>query len=118
MIKSPIDGKLKHIETQITYSYSFEQEAPDFDYGSKEENEKEMARFNSGELSNVFLKVYASALGETGSDSLGQVFVVSNKMEKQLIETAVEHDMKNNACAELRENILCQWRTMSAAFSA
>lgn len=108
-------GKLRHIEAQITYSYSYEQDAPDFDYGSPEENAKEMARFASGELCNVFLKVYASALGETGSDCLGQCFVTSRDMEAQLIQVAIEHDMKNNACIELKNNILHQFNTLKEA---
>lgn len=107
--------KLKHIETDVTYSFELESEAPDFEYGSKEENDKEMARFDSGELLNVTLIVKASALGETGADYLGQCFVRAKHLEADLIQLTIEHDMKNNACIELHANILYQYEVLKNA---
>lgn len=109
------EGKLRHIETLVSYAYAPEVDAPDFDYGSKEENEKELNRFRSGELQNVLLKVTASALGENGTDYLGQVFALSRSLEDSLSLTATEQDMKNNACIELKNNILLQYETLKAA---
>lgn len=114
MIKGD-DGKLRHIPTVIQYSYGQDDCAPDFDYGNELDNQREMRRFQSGELSNLLLKVTASALGETGTDILGQVFVVSAKAESELLAMAIDHDMKNNACLELRNNILLQFKTLKEA---
>ncbi len=115
MIKSPIDGKLKHIPTKISYAYAYDADSPDFDYGDKDENEKELNRFRSGELVNCLIKVTASALGENGTDYLGQCFAPGTGTEGSLLLTAGEHDMKNNACIELKGNILYQWEKISEA---
>lgn len=99
-------GQLEHIETEVIYAWDYEQDSPDFDCGNAEENAREMRRFESGELLNVVLKVEVKALGEKASDYLGQVFVKASDLETDLLNTAAEHDMKNNACAELKQNIL------------
>lgn len=114
MIKGD-DGKLRHIPTVVQYAYTQDDCAPDFDYGNELENRKEMKRFESGELSNLCIKVTASALGETGTDYLGQCFVTSAKAESELLAVAIEHDMKNNACLELKGNILLQYKTLKEA---
>lgn len=105
-------GKLEHIETTVTYAYDYDDCAPDFDYGSDEENKKEMKRFESGELLNLSLKVTAKCLGEYGYEYLGQCFVSSNGAEKELLDIASQYDLKNNACNELKNNILVQWELM------
>lgn len=107
-------NELRHVETIVTYSWEYDDTSPDFDYGNEEENKKELARFESGELLNVFLKVTASCLGEIGTDTLGGCFVRAQHLEQDLIDVATAHDMKNNACIELKENILCQWNALKA----
>lgn len=108
-------GKLKHIEAHVTYSIEAEQDAPDFDYGNAEENARELARFKDGELLNVFLKVTVSALGETGVDTLGQVFVTARNLEADILNVAAEHDMKNNAARECINFIKYQYDTLKKA---
>lgn len=113
MIKT--DSGLKHIKANVEYSYCYEEEAPDFDYGNEEENKAEMRRFESGELLNLILSVEVSALGEEGRDVLGQVFVKSKTAEDDLIQTAIEHDMKNNAAKECIEAITAKYKTLQEA---
>jgi hypothetical protein len=85
-------------------------------YGSKEEYAKEIARFESGELLNLSLKVTVSALGETGTDYLGQCFVTARNVEIDVLNIAAEHDMKNQAAIELVGNLKCQWETLKPIF--
>jgi hypothetical protein len=109
-----INGKT--IPVKVSYAKDYDDEMPDFDYGTPEENAAEMKRFESYELSNLLLKVTASALGENGYDSLGQVFVVSDKADEQLLETANEHGMKETALHELKINLLYQYNVLKQAF--
>lgn len=111
-----IDGKIRFIPTQVSYAYAYEDSQPEFDYGDAVENEREMKRFESGDLLNLCLKLTVSALGETGTDYLGQCFVSSGDAEKELIQIASEHDMKNSACIELKNNIELSYKTLKEAF--
>lgn len=112
------NGPLKHIPVKIHYSWENDDRIPDFDYGNEEENSKEMNRFKSGEMVNILLKCTAEALGEKGTDYLGQCFVKAESLEIDLLSLAIDHDMKNNACLELRAFILSQYRTMKNALEA
>jgi hypothetical protein len=109
---------VKHIKTVVEYSYDYETDAPDFDWGNEIENRRERKRFELGELQNLILKVEAKALGESGVDYLGQVFVKAKTWEQDLIDTAIPHDMKNNACTELRDNILHKYQIIRNALGA
>lgn len=110
-------GKIRHIETFIFYSFAHDDTAPDFDYGSELENKRELKRFEDGELFNLILRVKAVALGEEGCDLLGQCFVRAGNLEEELRRIATEHDMKNNACKELRDSILSKYETLSEALT-
>lgn len=120
MIKSPIDGKLKHIETIVEYSWTYDDCQIDgsFDFGDQAENEKYLKRFRSGELLNLIVQVKVKALGESGIDILGGCHVKADNFEADLHELAIEHDMKNNACADLKKAILSQYETLQKALSA
>jgi len=118
MMKSPIDGQLKHIPTKITYSYGFDPESPEFCSGDEVWDEQDRANYANGVTVNIWLKVTASALGETGTDSLGGCLVFAQTMESDLVQLAIEHDMKNNACYQLREHIFTQWQVFIKAFTA
>jgi hypothetical protein len=109
------NDKLQHIATHVTISYDHESEAPNFDYGDAVENAKELARFQSGELLNVFIKVTASALGENGYDYLGQCFIRSSHIDDDIANIVAEHDMKNQACLELKNNVLLAYKTLKDA---
>lgn len=115
MLTDPVSGKLRHIATKITYAYDYESEAIDVDFGSEQENQAYIDRFNRGELVNIVLKVSASALGEEGTDYLGACHVTAQDMEDDMLQCAIEHDMKNQACIELKGNILLQYKTLIEA---
>lgn len=106
LLKSAIS--LNHIATEVKYYYCGDgyPDLNSFDFGSEKENKEYLKRFDTGELLNLTLFVEVSCLGESGSDVLGAVHVNSRNIEKDLLEMAIEHDMKNNACRELRDNIL------------
>lgn len=105
-----IDGEIKHIPTEITYSFEFESDAPDFELGCEIENEKERKRFESGELLNVMIQCKAYALGVNGFDYLGQCFVNAKNYADELLTIAADHDMKNSACKNLKEEIISNFK--------
>jgi hypothetical protein len=109
-----VDRVNSHIETQVVISWDYEQESVEgaFDYGSKEENQKELARFESGELVAVWIQVKAIAEGETGTDSLGMCFCKAATLETDILNVVAENDMKNYACIDLRNSILCTAKRM------
>jgi hypothetical protein len=115
ILTDPVSGKLRHIPTKITYAYDFESDSIDVDFGSAEENQAYIDRFSRGELVNVCLKVSAQALGETGTDYLGACHEIAQTMESGMLSTAIEHDMKNQACIELKGNILLQYKMLVEA---
>lgn len=118
MLKSE-SGKVKHVDTQVNYSWEIEEESIEgsFDFGSEKENEEYLKKFESGEYISVFLTVTVEALGQVGIDSLGMIHVKNDStIEDQLIQTAIEHDMKNNACLELAANITYQWNQLKKVF--
>ena len=121
LIKSPIDGLLKHLPVTITYAHEEEPWSEDLiDYGNEEDNAKQCRRFERGLDCCIWIKVTASALGEHGYDSLGGCIIKCDNLEpdgiqRQLLELASEHDMKNNACAQLKGNILCSYKLLSEA---
>jgi hypothetical protein len=94
------------VDAILSIQYEHEQDKPDFDYGSKEENDKEMKRFKSGELLNLYIQV--SIFGEEleGMDSLGQCFIRAKYFESDILETIKEYQMIENAKTELIQKIL------------
>ncbi len=115
MIKDPVSGKLRHIPVDVSYAFDYETDPVDVDFGSERENQEYIKRFERGELVNVCLKVSASALGETGTDYLGACHEKAQGMEAGMLETAIQHDMKNQACIELKGNILCSYKAIVEA---
>jgi len=112
MIKDPISGKLRHIPTKVFYAFDYESEPVDVSFGSDKENIEYVSRFDRGELVNVCLKVTASTLGENGTDYLGACHVKAQGMEAEMLSMAIEHDMKNQACIELKAKILFQYKVL------
>lgn len=108
----------KPIEVKVKYRYENDQNSPDFDYGSKEENAKEMARFDSGELLNLCLVVKVSAFGETATDYLGQCFVNAKTVESELLEIAQDHEMVGNACDDLNNFVVSKYSEFQNVFGA
>jgi hypothetical protein len=102
----------KNINVELIYSFDYEEESPDFDYGSKEENEKELKRFDDGELLNLWVNVRAYALGQVGQDSLGQCFISAKKFDADFQSTVDENSMKENALDDLKKNIIDGYKTL------
>jgi len=102
-----------HVDTQVYISWGLD-EFPenDFDFGNEKENKEYLMRFETGELLCVWIQVKAKCEGEEGTDSLGMCHVKANDLESEIMNIVAEHDMKNNACIELRNNILCTAKRM------
>lgn len=107
----------KLVVVLIVFEYDYENESPEIYFDSNEERNKYLSKFETGELSNLFLRVIASALGEKGSDSLGQVHVVSKNADNDLIEIAFQHGMISNAIEELVKNCEAKYLELKAVFS-
>lgn len=97
--------KDKEILVNIKVEIFHEEEAPDFDYGNEEENRVEMARFESGELLNIGILVHVYFAGMEGIDSLGQCFVTSKNLTKDIEDILAYYDMIENAINSLREQV-------------
>lgn len=91
----------KLVVVLIVFEYDYENELPEIGFDSDKERNEYLSKFETGEFSNLFLRVIASALGEKGSDSLGQVHVVSKNADNDLIEIAISHGMVENAITKL-----------------
>lgn len=113
------NGKMRHIKTQIAYAWDYEQDSVQgsYDFGDKKANDEYLERFKNGELLNVTIKVTANALGEHGSDYLGGCHVKASTLESDMLQTAIQHDMKNQACIELKANILSAYKTLNDALT-
>lgn len=101
----------------IVFEYDYENELPDIYFDSDKERDEYLEKFETGELSNLFLRVNVLALGEKGVDSLGQVHVVSKNADNDLIEIAENHGMVENAVQELVKNCEAKYLELKAVFS-
>lgn len=90
---------------EITISFDYDPESPDFDYGTEHVNQKEMSRFESGELLNLYIVVEAKIGHLAGHDSLGQVFVKASNLEQDVMDTVKAYDMIQNAIDDLKLDI-------------
>jgi|ERR1019366_4096145 hypothetical protein len=111
-----VDKYNTNIDTQIGVSFDYDQFPEighDFDYGNEKENNEELIRFKTGELVSIVIKITAHCEGETGYNYLGSNFVKSNDIENEVRRIIAEHDMKNNACIELKNNILLTAKNMT-----
>ena len=92
-------------QVEIVIKYDYETDTPDFDYGSFEDNQKEMSRFESGELLNLYVLVEAKIGHLSGSDSLGQVFVKASNFDQDIMETIESYNMVEHAINDLMTDI-------------
>lgn len=107
-------NKMTH-NVPVLIMWDYDDQAPDFDYGSKEENQKEMARFESGELLCVNVYVSSKFTCEEGLDVLGQVFVRASHLEQDILETVKEYSMVENSMNELKEHLFRCFKEIKAA---
>lgn len=112
--KVKIGNKL--VVVLIVFEYDYENELLEIGFESNEEQDQYLSKFETGEYSNLFLRVTASALGEKGCDLLGQVHVVSKNADNDLIEIAESHGMINNAIGELVKNCEARYLELKAVF--
>lgn len=114
-----VDKINSHVETKIIVSWDYDQSPEgDFDFGDEIENAKYLKRFESGELMCIVIRVEAYAEGEQGTDYLGMCHVKASNLESDVRNIIAEHDMKHNACVELRDNILSRAQTMKKFIEA
>lgn len=119
MIEKPVMPHHKGItklEVELVYSWDHDNSKPDFDYGSKEENEKEMKRFESGELINALFRVEAIAYGFSEAEYIGQCFIKTSDMEIQLLELANEEGLKDSAINALKSTMRGNYQVLKSIF--
>jgi hypothetical protein len=77
----------------------------DITFDSKEDKDKFLKDLETGKLSPIVIFVTASALGETGGDSLSGCIIEKASEIDGLVE---DHDMVVEAVRELKDSILCK----------
>lgn len=98
------------VETKVYIQY-FSDDHPqigdDFDFGDKIENEKYLARFNSGnDLICINIRVLVCAEGFEGIDDLGGCHVKINEFTIDVLDIVKEYNMIEKASDELSNTIL------------
>lgn len=108
----------KNLDLRIVCEYDWETDPPDVEFESNEENEKYLKRFETGELSNLWVKVTAISLnlGDFADDTLGGIHVLSADVENQLMESVKEHQMIDNVTEKLISNLENKYRTLKGYF--
>jgi hypothetical protein len=96
----------KHVETQVTVSWDYDYDSELGTFEVFKNDKKNLNKFETGELINILIKVTCSADGETGTSYLGSNYVKSNDLENEVRNIVAEYDLKNDACIELKANIL------------
>lgn len=99
-------------DVTISYNYDMEDVNGSFDYGDPEENAKELARFESGELQSLYLMVNVSACGVSVTESLGAVWV--NTYAKESTDDQLMEIVKGDCMVEEALNQLVKVLTKTA----
>lgn len=68
---------------------------------SKEEEKEYLAKFESGEYTNLWLMVEAHGLGELDLNTLGQVHILSSDADKQIENVIIDEKMVKEAINDL-----------------
>lgn len=79
--------------------------AGDFDFGDADENAEYLARFHSGEIEMTLIRVRAMWNGVEGSDYLGSCHTLASNFGSDVVSTAREYGMADNAVADLIREI-------------
>jgi CRISPR/Cas system CSM-associated protein Csm3 (group 7 of RAMP superfamily) len=98
--------KIVPITFTLSYDYDDIPVEYGFDFGSKEENEEYLKKFELGELLNVVIKIEASYLGLEGTDYLGSCHVRSRELESDIQDIVKDHLMVEEAFDELSNNVI------------
>lgn len=108
----------KELNIRIVCEYEWETDLPDVEFESDEENKKYLKRFETRELSNLWVKVTAisSKLGEIADDNLGGIHVLTSDTENQLMEAVKENQMIDNVVEKLISNLENKYRALKGYF--
>lgn len=108
----------KELNVRIVCEYDWETDPPDVEFESDEENEKYLKRFETGELSNFWIKVTAISLilHDMAHENLGGIHVLTSDTENQLMEAAKEHQMIDNVVEKLISNLETKYRALKGYF--
>ncbi len=108
----------KELNVRIVCEYEWETDLPDVEFESDEENKKYLKRFETRELSNLWVKVTAisSKLGEIADDNLGGIHVLTSDTENQLMEAVKENQMIDNVVEKLISNLENKYRALKGYF--
>ena len=104
------------VKVEVVSKWDYDQDAPDFDYGNPEENEKEMQKFDDGVLINAVIIVRVSALGESSTSSLGGVFIRAKTANDDLNEASLIHQLKEEALLTWRAQVSEKYETLRKVF--
>jgi len=106
-IKLTLNGIEFDATVKIAWDYDdYPRAGQDFDYGDAEANERELARFERGELVSLIVSVSVQGEGLEGTDSLGGVWVNVSKWDADVLECVDFHSMVENATTDLKTNII------------
>lgn len=108
----------KNLNVRIVCEYDWETDPPNVEFESNEENEKYLKQFETGELSNLWVKVTAisSKLGEIADENLGGIHVNTLHTENELMEVVLENQMIDNVVENLISNLENKYRALKVYF--
>ena len=112
----------KELNVRIVCEYELETDPPNVEFESDEENKKYIKRFETGELSNLWVKVTATSLvlGDWADDTLGGIHVSFSYsydiFTNQLMEVVKDHQMIDNAVNSLISNLEIKYRALKGYF--
>ena len=111
-----IDGK--EVEFNITEEWSYDDIDVDgsFDFGSKEENQKYLDRFVSGELVSLILGVKAEVFGCTGTDLLCGCHINVDNVDADIADCINDKGMVDIAIEDCKRAIREQVETLTPFF--
>lgn len=93
--------KLRGIDTpvEIRIATAPDYEELEFDFGNATSNAEYRARFESGELQSVIIRVSCTALGVYGDTYLGACHVAN---QQDILDTVRDYDLRGEALLELQ----------------
>jgi len=103
-----INGHSVLVGVFIAWAWETEPVEGSFCFGDEQENAEYLARFKSGELANVCLRVTAYAEGCEGVDHLGMCHISTENFEDEILKAVTDQGMEGEAVAYLTIEILNQ----------
>lgn len=96
----------KSLRVTVQVSWAYEDEAPEVAWDDPQSEAEYYARFESGELANVVIRVQAFWQDADGSDCLGACHVRSSHFEEDISDLVRDHAMIDGALNDLKETIV------------